>query len=114
MYAEGRSACAESIERLLPYFAFPQAHGKHLRTTNPIESTVSTVKLRTKTTRGVGARVAGLAMAFQLIRVARQTWRKLDAAELVPLVRTGVRFEDGKRVEREDHVKAKEPRKRAA
>jgi len=136
MYAESRSGCVERIERLatrlesehpraasalrddverlLTFFSFPQAHWKHLRTTNPIESTFSTVKLRTKTTRGAGSRIAGLAMAFQLIRVAQRTWRRLDAAELVPLVRAGVRFEDGERVEREDHVKPKKPRKRAA
>ena len=104
----------DDVERLLTFFAFPKDHWKHLRTTNPIESTFSTVKLRTKTTRGAGSRAAGLAMAFQLIQVAQRTWRRVDSPELVPQVRAGVRFRDGKRVEREDHAKPKKSRKVAA
>lgn len=108
------AALQDDVERLLTFFAFPKEHWKHLRTTNPIESTFSTVKLRTKTTRGAGSRAAGLAMAFQLIRVAQRTWRRIDSPELVPQVRAGVRFRDGLRVEREDHVKTRKSRKSAA
>jgi transposase-like protein len=104
----------DDVERLVTFFAFPADHWKHLRTTNPIESTFSTVKLRTKTTRGAGSRAAGLAMAFQLIRVAQRTWRRVDSPELVPQVRAGVRFRDGKRVEREDQSKTRKSRKAAA
>jgi putative transposase len=89
-------------ERLLTFFDYPAAHWKHLRTTNPIESTFATVRLRTKVTKGAGSREAGLAMAFKLLRNAEGHWRRLDAAELLPLVRAGVRFADGKRVERDD------------
>jgi hypothetical protein len=69
-------------------------------TTNPIESTFATVKLRTRVTKGAGSRRAGLAMTFKLLKVAEKTWRRIDGQELVPLVRAGVRFVDGKRVER--------------
>ena len=86
-------------DRLLAYFAYPAAHWKHLRTTNPIESTFATVRLREGVTKGAGSRTAGLTMAFKLMQVAEGHWRAIDAAELVPLVRAGVLFEDGVRVE---------------
>jgi transposase-like protein len=101
----------EDQDALLAFFDFPQDHWKHLRTTNPIESSFSTVKLRTRVTKGAGSRAAGLAMTFKLLKVAEETWRRIDAHELVPLVRAGVRFVDGKRVERDDQeVKASEPK----
>ena len=94
-------------DALLAFFAYPEEHWKHLRTTNPIESTFSTVRLRTRVTKGAGSRAAGLAMTFKLLTVAAETWRRVDAHELVPLVRAGVRFVDGKRVEREDRPEEK-------
>jgi transposase-like protein len=94
-------------ERMLTFFDYPAEHWKHLRTTNPIESTFATVRLRTKVTKGAGSRDAGLAMAFKLLRNAEGHWRRLDAAKLLPLVRAGVRFADGKRVER-DNVRSSE------
>jgi putative transposase len=107
-------------DALLAFFAYPEEHWKHLRTTNPIESTFSTVRLRTRVTKGAGSRAAGLAMTFKLLTVAAETWRRIDAHELVPLVRAGVRFMDGKRVERDAHpeerpeIKSKSKRRRAA
>ena len=86
-------------DRLLAYFDYPADHWKHLRTTNPIESTFATVRLREGVTKGAGSRTAGLVMAFKLLQVAEGHWRRLDAAELVPLVRAGVAFEDGVQVE---------------
>ena len=85
--------------RLLTYFDYPAAHWKHLRTTNPIESTFATVRLREGVTKGAGSRRAGLTMAFKLLQVAEGHWRGIDAAELVPLVRAGVGFEDGVQIE---------------
>lgn len=87
-------------EELLAFFAFPAEHWKHLRTTNPIESSFATVRLRTRVTKGAGSRQAGIAMTFKLLLVAQDTWRHIDGQELVPLVRAGVRFVDGRRVER--------------
>ena len=74
----------------------------HLRTTNPIESTFSTVRHRTKVTKRPGSRAAGLAMAFKLIESAQARWRAVNAPHLVGLVRAGARFENGKLVERPD------------
>jgi hypothetical protein len=68
--------------------------------TNPIESTFATVRLRERVTKGAGSRTAGLTMAFKLLEAAQAHWRRLDGAELIPLVRAGVRFVDGARVER--------------
>jgi transposase-like protein len=92
----------EDEDTLLAFFDFPAEHWKHLRTTNPIESSFSTVRLRTRVTKGAGSRRAGLAMTFKLLKVAEETWRNIDGHELVPLVRAGVRFVDGKRVERDN------------
>jgi len=85
--------------RLLASFDYPAAHWKHLRTTNPIESTFATVRLREGVTKGAGSRTAGLVMTFKLLQVAEGHWRRLDAAELVSLVRAGVGFEDGVQIE---------------
>jgi hypothetical protein len=78
----------------------------YLRTTNPIESTFSTVRLRTKVTRGAGSRTAALAMVFKLVESAQQRWRALNAPHLVALVRAGARFERGQLVERPEAVAA--------
>jgi len=124
MYAESRAACLEEIaafaaeygakyskavesltreqEQLLTHFDFPAEHWPHLRTTNPIESTFATVKLRQRVTKGAGSRTAGLTMAFKLLLMAQTRWRRLNAPHLVAQVRAGVRFQDGVRLERED------------
>ncbi|GAA1336822.1 IS256 family transposase [Streptomyces sanglieri] len=85
---------------LLAFYDFPAEHWIHLRTTNPIESTFSTVKLRTKVTRGAGSPAAALAMVFKLVESAQARWRAITGAHLVPLVRMGARFESGVLVER--------------
>jgi putative transposase len=117
MYAETRSECeaartrfaaeyqakypkaVESLaahwERLTAFFDFPAEHWKHLRTTNVIESAFATVRLRERATKGAGSRTKGLLMAFKLLDMAQQRWRRLDGAHLLPLVRAGVRFVDG-------------------
>lgn len=77
-----------------------------MRTTNPIESTFSTVKLRTKETRGVGSPTAALAMVLKLIESTRARWRAVTGAHLVALVRAGATFENGVLVEREQETAA--------
>ena len=89
-------------EALLAFYAIPAEHWVHLKTTNPIESTFATVRLRTKVTKGPGSRAAGLAMAYKLIEQAQTRWRSVNAPELVALVRAGVKFEKGVMVERTD------------
>jgi putative transposase len=89
-------------EELLAFFDFPAEHWVHLKTTNPIESTFATVRLRTKVTKGPGSRAAGLAMAYKLIESAQTRWRMVNAPHLVALVRAGVKFEKGVMIERTD------------
>jgi transposase-like protein len=93
-------------EELLAFYDFPAEHWVHLRTTNPIESTFSTVKLRTRVTRGAGSPAAALAMVFKLVESAQARWRAITGAHLVALVRAGARFECGIQVEREEDTAA--------
>ena len=94
-YPKAVETLTKDRDRLLTFFDFPAEHWIHLRTTNPIESTFSTVKARTKKTKGVGSRRAGLAMAFKLLLAAEKHWRKVNAPHLVALVKAGVEFPNG-------------------
>ncbi|MEZ5206998.1 MAG: IS256 family transposase [Acidimicrobiales bacterium] len=91
----------DDLEPLLAFYDFPAEHWIHLKTTNPIESTFATVRLRTRVTKGPGSRAAGLAMAFKLLEAAQDRWRAVNGPHLVALVRAGARFEKGVIVERE-------------
>jgi transposase-like protein len=93
---------AKDGEKLLTLYEFPAEHWKHLRTTNVIESSFATVRLRQRVTKGAGSRTKGLAMAFKLLDMAQARWRKLNGSELLPLVRAGVKFVDGIRQERDE------------
>jgi len=90
------------LDVLLAFYDYPAEHWIHLRTTNPIESTFATVRLRQRVTKGPGSRAAGIAMAFKLIESAQHRWRAVNAPHLVALVRAGARFEKGKLLERPD------------
>ena len=92
----------DQLDVLLEFYNYPAEHWVHLRTTNPIESTFATVRLRQRVTKGPGSRAAGVAMAFKLIESAQNRWRAVNAPHLVALVRAGARFEKGKLVERPD------------
>jgi putative transposase len=83
---------------LFTFYDFPAQHWSHLRTTNPIESTFATVRLRTQRTKGSGSRIATLTMVFKLGLEAQKHWRRLNGAELVAKVITGVKFVDGEEV----------------
>jgi transposase-like protein len=89
-------------DQLLAFYDYPAEHWIHLRTTNPIESTFATVRLRTKVTKGHGSKAAALAMAFKLIESAQRRWRMVNAPHLVALVRSGAVFVNGKLIERPD------------
>jgi len=90
----------EHLDVLLAFYDYPAEHWIHLRTTNPIESTFATVRLRQRVTKGPGSRAAGVAMAFKLIESAQHRWRAVNAPHLVSLVRAGATFQKGKLVER--------------
>jgi transposase-like protein len=92
----------DDLDVSLAFYDYPAEHWIHLRTTNPIESTFATVRLRTRVTKGPGNRAAGVAMAFKLIESAQQRWRMVNAPHLVALVRAGATFVNGKLVERPD------------
>ena len=77
-------------DALLTFYDFPAEHWKHIRTSNPIESTFATVRHRTKRTKGCLSRKTGLAMAFKLMMSAQQKWRKLDGQNRLPEVISGL------------------------
>ena len=85
----------EDKEELFAFYDFPATHWVHIRTTNPIESTYATVRLRTKKTKGCGSRMATLTMVFKLALEAEKTWRRLTGHKLMELVMQGRRFVDG-------------------
>lgn len=103
-YPKALESLTRDQDKLLTFFDFPAEHWVHVRTSNPIESAFSTVRLRQRVTKGAGSRRRGLTMAFKLLEMAQQRWRRLNASELLPLVRAGIPFKDGVRVEREDQT----------
>ena len=92
----------DELDVLLAFLDHPAEHHVHLRTSDPIESTFSTVRLRTRVTKGAGSRAAGLAMAYKLVRAAEERWRRINAPHLVPLVRARATFIDGQPQERKE------------
>jgi transposase-like protein len=94
-YPKAVKSLTGNWERLVSFFDFPAEHWKHLHTTNVIESAFATVRLRERTTKGAGSRTKGPLMAFKLLDMAQQRWRRLDGAVLLPLVRAGVKVVDG-------------------
>ncbi|MGW0211247.1 IS256 family transposase [Streptomyces sp. NPDC003233] len=90
----------DDLDELLAFYGFPAEHWIRLRTTNPIESTFATVRLRTKVTQGASSAAAALVMVFKLVESAQQRWRAVNAPHLVALVRAGARFERGHLLER--------------
>ena len=99
-WSKASAKITDDLERLLTFHDFPAEHHVHLRTTNPIESTFATVRLRQRVTKGAGSREAGLAMAFKLLDAAQDRWRRVNAPHLVAVVRAGTVFIDGHLQER--------------
>lgn len=99
-YPKAAQCLAKDRKELLAFFDFPAEHWKHIRTTNPIESTFATVRLRTNKTRGCLSRETVLTMVFRLCQCAEKKWRRLDGSKLLAEVIEGVRFVNGTREER--------------
>jgi transposase-like protein len=110
-YEKAVDCLIKDREALLAFFDFPAEHWKHLRTSHPIESSFATVRLRQRVTKGAGSRAKALTMAFKLLMLAKERWRKLNGSHLLPLVRAGIPFVDGVQIERR---KDEENRKEAA
>ena len=87
---------------LTAFYDYPAEHWRHLRTTNPIESSFATVRLRTRVTKGAGSKAAALAMAYKLLESAQGRWRRFNGHELVADVLAGVKFKDGIKVTEDD------------
>lgn len=98
-YPKACECLAKDRQELLVFYDFPAEHWMHLRTTNPIESTFATIRLRTKKTKGHGSRKAALAMVFKLAQSASRRWRALNGSDLIPDVIEGAIFVDGVRTE---------------
>jgi transposase-like protein len=101
-YPKAAQCLAKDKDALLNFYDFPAEHWHHIRTSNPIESTFASVRLRTAKTRGCGSRASILSMVFKLSKSAEQRWLKLRGAEMIAKVITGVQFKDGIEVKGSD------------
>ena len=97
-YAKATECLSKDREALMAFYDFPAEHWMHIRTTNPIESTFATVRLRTNKTKGCGTRTACETMVFKLMESASKGWRKLNGAVLLPEILQGMKFVDGIKV----------------
>jgi len=94
-YPKAVDCLQKDKEQLFTFYDFPADHWQHIRTTNPIESTFSTIRLRTKKTRGCGSRLATLTMVFKLAEEAQKGWRKLRGYKMILHVINNELFVDG-------------------
>ncbi len=94
-YPKATECLLKDREVLLTFYDFPAEHWRHLRTTNPIESTFASVRLRTVKTKGAGSRLACLTMVYKLARSAEKSWHRLQHAQLLSDLIQGIRFKDG-------------------
>jgi len=94
-YEKAAECLSKDRDALLTFYDFPAEHWKHLRTTNPIESTFATVRHRTRRSKGCLSNRTALAMVFKLVEAAQKSWRRLDANNQLPKLILGVKFADG-------------------
>jgi putative transposase len=105
-YPKAAECLTKDRENLLTFYDYPAEHWKHLRSTNAIESTFATVRLRTHKTKGCGSRIATLTMVFKLLLSAQKRWQRLRGYKKVEDVMNGVRFKDGVEVIGEPVIEA--------
>ena len=101
-YPKAAECLTKDKEALLSFYDFPAEHWHHIRTSNPIESTFASVRLRTVKSRGCGSRASILSTVFKLAKSAEQRWLKLRGAEIIAKVITGVPFKNGVEVQGSD------------
>ncbi len=97
-YPKATECLQKDRETLLAFYDFPAAHWQHIRTTNPVESTFATVRLRSAKTRGCVSQNTILSLVFKLGMSAQNRWRKLKGFHHLADVISGVKFSDGIRV----------------
>lgn len=94
-YPKAVDCLLKSKEETLAFYDFQAQHWRHIRSTNPVESTFATVRLRSKRTKGCGSRIATLMMVFKLVESAQKRWQRIHSSKLIPLVLQGKVFENG-------------------
>jgi transposase-like protein len=97
-YPKAMECLVKDKKEMLAFYDFPAEHWTHIRTTNPIESTFATVRLRTKRTRNCGSRDTTLAMVYKLLEVAQRRWKRIKGFNLLTLVVNNVEFKNGEQV----------------
>jgi len=97
-YPKATAKLDRDWQHLTAFYDFPAEHWRHLRTSNAIESSFATVKLRTRVTKGAGSKKAALSMAYKLLDAAQERWRRFNGHELVADVLAGAKYIDGERV----------------
>jgi transposase-like protein len=103
-FPDACNCLAKDKDVLFTFYDFPAEHWVHIRSTNVIESTFATVRLRTNKTKGCGTRLATLTMVFKLACEAQKTWKRIKGYKLIPHVIKGVRFVDGEMEDKEIQV----------
>jgi putative transposase len=101
-YEKAVECLTKDRDALLAFYDFPAEHWKHLRTSNPVESTFATVRHRTVRSKGCLSNKTALAMIFKLAQAAEKHWRRFDGQNQLPKVILGVRFTDGIEVAKEE------------
>jgi transposase-like protein len=105
-YPKAVECLSKSWSELTTFFNYPAMHWQHIRTTNPIESSFATVKLRTKVTKGAGSKDAAAVMAFKLLSECQKRWRRLRGHEEIKHLLNGLEYKDGVMVTRDKHHEA--------
>ncbi len=99
-YPKAADCLEKDRDELLAFYDFPAEHWQHIRTTNPVESTFATVRLRTDKIRGCGSRDTILSMVFKLCQAAEKKWRRLNGSQFIADVISGIEFKDGIKIHR--------------
>jgi transposase-like protein len=105
-YPKAVECIVKSWSQLTTFFHYPAMHWQHIRTTNPIESSFATVKLRTKVTKGAGSKKTAAVMAFKLLHECQKKWRKLRGYDEIKNLLKGLEYKDGVMIPREKHHEA--------